>query len=307
MWLPRLRGSTGMDTLPAASAFQLLFTNRGVSDDPERGRRRWLTQRRRRVIELQNITQHYGVRPILKDLTLEIPAGQVVAIVGPNGMGKSTLLGVLAGTLTPQKGRVLIDGLVRRGSVDEELQIRRQTVYLPDRPWLPARRTGREYLLAVGRLYGVDDERLMEHVERLLDVFELQKIADAPIRSYSNGQQKKAALASVFVTEAPTLLLDEPFGGGLDPSGILVLKHMLRHRVVHEKKTVVLTTPVPELLEELADRILVLRQGAVVADGSPQGLRHQLGMNGPLDEVLARLLHPQSLENLDAYFRELPR
>ncbi|HTN02549.1 MAG TPA: hypothetical protein VL132_11745, partial [Planctomycetaceae bacterium] len=98
-----------------------------------------------------------------------------------------------------------------------------------------------------------------------------------------------------------------PFGGGLDPSGILVLKHILRHRVVHEKKTVIMTTPVPELLDELADRIIILKQGAVIADGSPMGLRRQLGVNGPLDEVLARLLHPQSLEQLDAYFRDLPR
>ncbi|WLD12195.1 ATP-binding cassette domain-containing protein [Planctellipticum variicoloris] len=259
------------------------------------------------MIELQNITQHYGVRPILKDLSLEIPPGQVVAIVGPNGMGKSTLLGVIAGTLTPQKGHVLIGGLRRRASVDDELAIRRQAVYLPDRPWLPGSRTGREYLLAVGRLYGVDDDRLMEHVDRLLEVFEIKAIADSPIRSYSNGQQKKTALAGVLATEAPTLLLDEPFGGGLDPSGILVLKHILRHRVVHEKKTVIMTTPVPELLDELADRIIILKQGAVIADGSPMGLRRQLGVNGPLDEVLARLLHPQSLEQLDAYFRDLPR
>ena len=256
------------------------------------------------MIQLDDVTQHYGVRPVLRKINLTIETGHLVAIIGPNGMGKSTLLGVMAGTLSPQKGTVTINGLIRKSNVEDELSIRRTTVFLPDKPWLPRNQTGREYLIGVGRLYEITDEDLLDHIERLLRVFELEKEGDWPIRSYSAGQQKKIALCSALVTRAKTYLLDEPFSGGLDPSGILALKQILRRLVDRDGATVVMTTPVPELLEELADAIIVLRQGEVVAYDSPEGLRRQCQCTGALDEVIARMIHPRTLENLAEYFEE---
>lgn len=127
------------------------------------------------MIELLDVTQHYGVRPVLRGISLRIERGEVVAILGPNGMGKSTLLGVMAGVLSPQRGSVTVDGRLRRGSEADELAIRKMTVYLPDQPWLPANRTGREFLLAVGRLYEVEEERLIDHAQQLLELFELSE------------------------------------------------------------------------------------------------------------------------------------
>src|SRR6516225_9064731 len=126
-------------------------------------------------------------------------------------MGKTTLLGVMAGVLSPQKGSVVIDGLRRRGSEDEELAIRKMSVYLPDQPWLPANRTAREFLLAVGELYEVERERLMQHVDQLIRRFDLAEKGDSPIRTLSAGQKKKVALCSALVADVPILLLDEPF------------------------------------------------------------------------------------------------
>src|SRR5262245_13574828 len=157
------------------------------------------------MIHVANVTQHYGIRPVLKNINLTIPAGGLAAVIGPNGMGKSTLLAVIAGVLTPQYGYVDINGLRRKSSIDAELAIRRQVVYLPDRPWLPKNRTGREFLLGVGRLYDIPVERLIDHVERLLQLFELDRLGDSPIRTYSAGQQKKISLCSGLVTEAHVL------------------------------------------------------------------------------------------------------
>lgn len=259
------------------------------------------------MIRLVDVTQHYGVRPVLEHLDLDVASGELAVVLGPNGMGKSTLLGVMAGTLHPQRGYVEIDGMRRHHSVDAELAIRKRVVYLPDHPWLPKNRTGREFLLAVGRLYDVEENHLIDHVERLLQVFDLGREGDWPIHSYSNGQQKKVAICSALVTEAPVLLLDEPFSGGLDPSGILVLKRLLQHRVREQRATVVLTTPVPELVEQLADRIVILQNGRIVACDTVEGLRQRANGSGPLSAVLERLMHPETLANLEQYFREESR
>lgn len=256
------------------------------------------------VIRVVDIVQHYGVRPVLRSVSLEVQSGELVVILGANGMGKTTLLGVMAGVLDPQEGYVEIDGLPRRSTPESELTIRKRVVFLPDHPWLPSQRTGREFLLAVGRLYEIPERRLMDHVERLLDLFDLAREADWPIRSYSNGQQKKVAICSALATEAPVLLLDEPFSGGLDPAGILALKRVLKRRVKEQGATVVMTTPVPELVEELADRIAVLSEGRLMAYDSADGLRRQVHCTGTLAEVLERLVHPQTLDKLEHYFRE---
>jgi ABC-2 type transport system ATP-binding protein len=256
------------------------------------------------MIQLRDIVQHYGVRPVLRGINLQIPAGMVVALVGPNGIGKTTLLAVMAGVLSPQQGYVEIDGLRRRRSVEEEQAIRRRVVYLPDHPWLPLNRTGRELLLAVGQLYDIEAERLIDHVERLLSLFQLTKEGDWPIRSYSNGQKKKIALASALATEVPVLLLDEPFGGGLDPAGILALREVFKRFGSQPNRTIVMTAPAPELIEDLAHKVLVLRDGRVLAFDDVAGLQKLAGCSGTLSEVLGRLIHPETLERVEQYFAE---
>jgi ABC-2 type transport system ATP-binding protein len=256
------------------------------------------------MISLVDVTQHYGVRPVLRGINLRVEAGELVVVLGPNGMGKTTLLAVMGGVLTPQHGTVEINGLRRRASIEDELAIRKAAVYLPDQPFLPAMRTGREFLMGVGRLYDIDDDRLMDHIGRLLVLFELLEHADTPIRSYSHGQQKNLALCSALVTEAPVLLLDEPFSGGLDPSGLLALKKVLKHLVDRKKCTVVLTSPVAELVEEIAGRIVVLRDGEIAAFDTLEGLRRLTGSHGSLGQVLERMIYPETMQNLQNYFQE---
>ena len=255
------------------------------------------------MICVTSITQHYGVKPVLRDVNLTIQPGELVGILGPNGMGKTTLLSALAGVLKPQKGHVEIGGRRRRSSIDAERDIRREVVFLPDHPWLPRNRTGREFLLSVGRLYEIDENRLIDHVERLLNLFELDRLADSPIRTHSAGQQKKVAICSALITEVPILLLDEPFSGGLDPSGILALKRVLK-RLTDAGGTIVMSTPVPELVEELADRLIVLREGTVAFDGTLEQMRQQTESTGSLGDMLEKLVFSQTLENIEQYFAD---
>ena len=253
------------------------------------------------MIRLVDVTQHYGIRPVLRGVSLNIQQGELVVVVGPNGMGKSTLLGVMAGVLSPQHGYCEINGLRRRGSVEDERAIRRQTIFLADHCWLPKERTPREFLIGVGQLYGISDDRLLDHAPQLLSLFELNDQADQRIGLLSNGQRKKVAICSALVAETSVLLLDEPFAGGLDPAGISALKRVLRSLVEKEQRTIVLTSAIPDLVEELADRILVLRNGEIIAFGTASAICELANGDGQLSVALERIVFPELADKIDRY------
>ena len=254
------------------------------------------------MINVADVSHHYGLRPVLSHINFQVPAGQLVAVMGPNGVGKTTLLAIIAGLMSPARGFVEIHGLRRRASEEVELQIRKQLAYLPDHPWLPEFMTTREWLLAVGQLYDIDPDRLMDHINRLLDLFQLVDKGDSPIRTCSNGQKKKIAICGTLVTEAPVLILDEPFTGGLDPSAILALRRVLKHMAEQGDVTVLMASQIPELVEELAQRILVLTGTRVVAYDTLDGLRAKTGCPGSLPEVFEKLVNPETLQHIENYF-----
>lgn len=255
------------------------------------------------MIRVENLWLHYGVRPVLRGVSMEVATGELVVLLGPNGMGKTTLLGCLAGVLWPQEGSVEFDGVGRRHSIEEERALRKKIAYLPDDCWLPLQKTGRDFLLAVGRLYGVSDFRLFDHADRLMRLFQLEDRAESPIDGYSTGQRKKIALASALITDAPYLLLDEPFSGGLDPAGILALKTVLKRLAQENDRTVVMTTPVPELIEELADRVAIIRDGELTNFDTPANLTKLAGEDATLEQALQQLSFPDALASIDAYFQ----
>ena len=256
------------------------------------------------MITIHDVSHHYWLRPVLEHIHLEIETGQLVVLLGPNGSGKTTLLGCLAGTIWPVAGYVEIDGIRRRDSVERERELRQRIAYLPDDTWLPHAHTGREFLLAVGRLYGIDDFRLFDHADRLLKLFHLEDKGDALIEGYSTGQRKKVALASALITEAPYLLLDEPFSGGLDPAGILAMKKVLKRLADDANVTVVMTAPVPELVTELAHRVAIVREGKLVTFASPAEIVQEM-CTSSFDDALQRLLYPESANVVDEYFEEV--
>ena len=255
------------------------------------------------MIKITNLWHHYGVRPVLRDVSLHVHAGELIAVMGPNGMGKSTLLGLMAGLLHPIKGHVDIDGRRRRSSIETEIEIRKKVVYLADTPFLPAYTTGREFILALGRLYDIEEQRLLDHADRLLTLFDLTEKGDAPISSYSTGQTKKISICGTLATEAPIMILDEPFSGGLDSSALVALSRVLKQLADRKDVTVVMAVPVPELVETLAHRIAIVADGRIIAFGSADDLRRQADCTGPLSDVLEKLLHPNVANNIESYFQ----
>jgi ABC-2 type transport system ATP-binding protein len=150
----------------------------------------------------------------------------------------------------------------------------------------------------------VEEERLIDHAHQLLELFDLAEKGDSPIRSYSAGQKKKIALCSAIVAEVPILLLDEPFSGGLDPGGLLTLTRIIQHQSRRKVSTIVLTSPVPELVEEISTRVIVLRNGEILAFDTIDGLERMTGHRGSLGAVLERLIFPETNRKLQDYFQD---
>jgi ABC-2 type transport system ATP-binding protein len=253
------------------------------------------------MLRALNLTHYYSTTPVLRDINLTVPDGQSVALLGPNGIGKTTLLSILGGVQSPTFGHIEVNGFARRGSIDEELEIRRQCVFLPDDCWLPPDRSGGDWLLAVGRVYGVPDESLYPKAQSLIDVFNLEGVANYCLGDCSTGQKKKWALCSALLTDAKILLLDEPFSGGLDPAGILALQRILRHASASEGRTILFTTPVPEIVEGTADRLLVIENGTIAADEMVAELSAR-SESGSVTGLLQRMFFGTTLNRLESYF-----
>jgi ABC-type multidrug transport system ATPase subunit len=141
----------------------------------------------------------------------------------------------------------------------------------------------------------------MDHISRALELFQLMEKGEAPIRTHSNGQKKKLAICGALICEAPVLVLDEPFTGGLDPSALLALGRVLK-RLPDRGVTIVMASQTPETVEGLAHRIAVLGNNRILACDTLDGLRAQTGGPASLPEVFEKLVHPQTLEHIENYF-----
>lgn len=257
------------------------------------------------MINIDNVSHHFVSDYILKDINLQVQKGELMVLMGPNGMGKSTLLSIVAGLMTPFKGKVFINNQERRSKVDEEISIRQQTFYLPDQAWIPHFQSGREYLLMTGEAYGLDPVETYEQAEKLLELYNLSDVADYYCSSYSQGQQKKIGLCSAFISKAKVLILDEPFSGGLDSSGLITTKKLLKNLADHEDFTVLMAVPVPELVEEIADTVSIIVKGKISCTGTLSELKKTYEIDGSLAELLEKVINPESKNILENYLESL--
>jgi ABC-2 type transport system ATP-binding protein len=252
------------------------------------------------MIRVVDVHHQFSGRPVLQGIHLDVVAGEIVALLGPNGMGKSTLLAIMAGVLDPMEGIVEIDGLRRRSSIETELSIRQRVAFLPTEPWMPGVLTIREWLWSVGEMWAVPERRRLDHIGRLVKLFDLPDDGDRMISRLSTGQRSKVAISSVIVTDAPVLLLDEPFGGGLDPAGMLALSRVLTWLAREQRRTIVIATPVPDVVEGVADRIVIVRDGTIGAIGRLDELRQLTSANSTA-ELYGKLVRPDIEQQIQDY------
>jgi daunorubicin resistance ABC transporter ATP-binding subunit len=226
------------------------------------------------AIAAEGLVKRFGEVEALKGVDLTVPYGQVVGLLGPNGSGKTTTSRILTTLLTPDAGRVLIDGI---DAVASPERVRPLIGMAGQYAAVDPNLTGRENLLMVGRLTGLTRALARRRAAELLEQFRLADIADRPSRSYSGGQRRRFDLAAALVHSPRILFFDEPTTG-LDPRSRRDLWSVLE-QLVADGTTILLTTQYLEEADHLADHLVVLDQGSVIAQGTPAQLKAGLGVS----------------------------
>lgn len=224
------------------------------------------------AIRADGLVKSFGDVHALAGVSFEVPTGTVLGLLGPNGAGKTTAVRILTTTALPDEGRALVNGF---DVVADPQSVRRSIGLAGQYAAVDENLTGSENLVLVGRLNHLVKVEARQRAAELLDQFHLTDAGGRPARTYSGGMRRRLDLAAALVTRPPVLLLDEPTTG-LDPASRQDLWDVIE-TLVSDGTTVLLTTQYLEEADRLADRLVVIDHGLVVAEGTVQELKSRLG------------------------------
>jgi ABC-2 type transport system ATP-binding protein len=220
------------------------------------------------MLQVERLRKCYGELVAVDDLDLEARAGEILALLGKNGAGKSTTIQCIVGLLRPDSGKIVVDGI---DTAVDPAACKRKIGFVPEVANVYEALTPDEFLRLKGRLFAMSDAAIAQGTERLLRGFDLWERRHEPIAGFSKGMVQRVALAAALITEPRLLILDEPHAG-LDVETSLVLKELLRE-FARRGGTVLYCSHLLDVVETLADRIAILDRGRLLACGPIGELR----------------------------------
>ena len=246
------------------------------------------------LLRIRNVSKRFGKRYAIRNVSFEVSRGEVFSLLGPNGAGKTTLLSVIAGIMAPDEGEVALDGLNPLST-----EARNMIGYSPQEPVVYEDLTGFENLMFYAGLHGLTGSEARRRCRELLELMGLSDYADKLVGTYSGGMKKKLSFAAALIGDPELLILDEPTTG-MDPGARRDV-----WRLITEKgdKAVILATHYMEEADALSDRVAIMYEGEIVAEGSPEELKRKYGPKAVIamelleyrDEVL-EVLRPLASE-----------
>ena len=242
------------------------------------------------MIKVEGLSKYYGPHAAIRDLAFQIDRGEVVGFLGLNGAGKTTTLKVLGCVLLPTSGRVTIDGY---DVVAHPHEIRKRIGFLPDTPPLYDEMTVGAYLAFVARLRNVPGARVATHVAEVEAQTALTDVHDERLGALSHGYRQRVGVAQAMVHKPELLILDEP-SSGLDPVQIVEMRNLIRR--LKGQHTVLVSSHILSEISQICDRLLVIQEGQIVAQGTEEDLARRFGGEGRLElEVRGEAAAAQAL------------
>lgn len=224
------------------------------------------------VVEAKNLTKSYGSNNVLKGIDLKVERGTMLALLGPNGAGKTTTVRILSTLLNFDGGSVTVEGHDVKTAADK---VRSVIGLTGQSAAVDELLTGRENLEMMGRLYRLTPASAQARAQELLEEFSLVDAAERPAKTYSGGMRRRLDLAVSLIATPPVIFLDEPTTG-LDPRSRLAMWAIIK-KLMNNGTTIMLTTQYLEEADQLADKIVVIDGGKVIAEGTATELKAKVG------------------------------
>ncbi len=214
------------------------------------------------MVQLTNVTKRYGRRQVLGPISLEIDRGDTVGVLGLNGVGKTTLLKILACGLRPSSGSVVIDGY---DVLENPHDVRKRVGYLPESPPVYGDMTVGDYLSFAGRIRGMAPDRVAARIPAVQERTHIRDMHDVPTRHLSQGYRQRVGVAQAIIHDPDLLILDEPTHD-LDPVQIMEMRSMIQG--LKESHTILISSHILPEISQTCDRLLILNDGRIVASGT---------------------------------------
>ena len=239
------------------------------------------------MVEVRNLTKRYGANLAVDHVSFEIEEGSIVGFLGPNGAGKSTTMNIITGYLSATEGSVTVSG---KNTLDDPNEVKRMIGYLPEQPPLYLDMTVKEYLNFVYELKKAEQPR-KEHIEEICRLVKIDNVYNRLVGNLSKGYKQRVGIAQALIGNPPVLILDEPTVG-LDPKQIIEIRTLIKN--LGKNHTVILSSHILPEVQAVCERIIVINNGKLVADGATDTLAHDLSQDhrlimraeGPEREIL---------------------
>jgi ABC-2 type transport system ATP-binding protein len=243
------------------------------------------------IISVKNLWKNYGSKQVLKGIDLKIYPGQVIGYIGPNGAGKSTTVKILCGLISDFEGEVYIKGINLK---DDALAVKDIIGYVPELAELYDVLTPMEFLSFMADLYNLSPDLAEGRIIKMLGALGLENNIHQRMDTFSKGMKQKVLICSGLLHNPDIIILDEPLSG-LDANSVIIIKELIS-KLARDGKTIFYCSHMMDVVEKVSDRIVLINDGVVIADGSFDELKEQQG-NQSLEKIFASLTGKESLSN----------
>ncbi len=259
------------------------------------------------MIEVKNLVKKFGSETILDHLNFEVKKGEVLGFLGPNGAGKTTTMKIITTFWSPTSGQVLVDGI---DVVANPLKARQKIGYLPETVPLYDDMRVFEYLYFIAQVRGLSRSAAKKRIKEVVEICGLRSVIRRPIEELSRGYRQRVGLAQAILHEPDILILDEPTTG-LDPNQIVEIRELIKK--IGKEKTVVFSTHILSEVSATCDRVIIIKQGKIVGEGSPSELTKKsqsaqesiyIKLKAPQAAVLEKLSRLENVEKVKVADKE---